>query len=224
MINTNWDNSQIQYYQDTIRRKIPGYDLIYEQMLAIIETNFIPQDILIVGAGGGQELYVLGKKYPETAYTALDPSCRMLELAKQRVDNMLLKVDWQETTLDKFHCEKEYDIVTCHLMLHFLKEEKAAILNQISQRVKAGGLLFISAIVEEEKKDSTLPFWLQHMRLCNVPAPDWEHFATSFDKTTHPLSASLLYQVLKDNGFEVILPYFKSYAIEAYVAIKGRGA
>ncbi|WP_066193440.1 class I SAM-dependent methyltransferase [Gracilibacillus timonensis] len=221
MTNKNWERPEVEYYQQTIRSKIPGYDLIYEQMLAIMKTHFIPQDILIVGAGGGQELHVLGEQYPQATYTALDPSRRMLELAKQRMNNRSLKIDWQQITIDKLSSEKEYDMVTCHLILHFLKEEKAAVINQISQRVKAGGILFISAIVEEEK-DNTLPYWLQHMQLYNVSASDCKKFEESFDKTTHPLSASLLLQALNANGFETVLPYFKSYAMEAYVAKKER--
>ncbi|MBM7542267.1 class I SAM-dependent methyltransferase [Amphibacillus cookii] len=220
MKNTNWNSPTVQKYQQTIRNKIPGYDLMYEQMLAIIEASLAPQELLIVGAGGGQELLILGNRYPQAFYTALDPSENMLELARKRISYVSLKVDWQETTLDNISIKKQYDVVTCHLVLHFLKEEKEAFLEQISKKVKPEGLLFISAIMEEEKT-KTLPFWIQHMKFYNISVADCERFAASFNKTTHPLPTSMLQKILQRNGYETIIPYFKSYAIEAYVAKKG---
>ncbi|WP_017473190.1 class I SAM-dependent methyltransferase [Amphibacillus jilinensis] len=220
MKSANWNSPTVKKYQQAIRNKIPGYDLIYEQMLAIIEASLAPKKVLVVGAGGGQELLILGNRYPQAFYTALDPSEIMLELARKRISHVALKVDWQETTLDNLSDKKEYDVVTCHLVLHFLKEEKEAFLEEISKKVKVGGLLFISAIMEEEKT-KTIPFWLQHMKFYNISVADCERFATSFNKTTHPLSPSLLQKVLQRNGYETIIPYFKSYAVEGYVAKRG---
>ncbi|UOQ50427.1 class I SAM-dependent methyltransferase [Gracilibacillus caseinilyticus] len=219
MTHGNWNSRVVQNYQQTIRNKVPGYDLIYEQMLAIIRSTQIPEDILIIGAGGGQELVTLSKDYPDVRYTAIDPSHRMMALAKSRLNKSMKHIDWYETELANVPTTTPFDIVTCHLMLHFLHEEKKELLLDIGERVKEGGLCFISSINTADSR--LLSYWQQHMRNNGVPDEEIETFSSSFGKTTHPVSAEWIHQWLQEAGFIKIIPYFKSYAIDAIVATKG---
>ncbi|UII56580.1 class I SAM-dependent methyltransferase [Cytobacillus spongiae] len=219
-MSTNWDRKDALDYQQTIRYKIPGYDLIYEQMVAIIKATKKPEDILVVGAGGGQELVTLSTVFPNVRYTALDPSIQMINLAKARLSNPSLRINWYVTELREVTEQVNYDVITCHLMLHFLKEQKNFI-RDVSNRLKPGGLCFISSIIAEEESQSTNRFWQQHLRNNRVPNEAIDQFQSSLGKTTHPVSTELLHQWLKEEDFFQVIPYFKSYFVEAFVAIKG---
>ncbi|RCW65822.1 class I SAM-dependent methyltransferase [Saliterribacillus persicus] len=216
----DWNSQNAENYSRTIPQKIPGYELLYEQMIAIIQVILKPTKILVVGAGGGQELLTLGKIFKDVKYTAVDPSRKMLNLAQARLTDISIQVDWFESELAAVPITERFEVITCHLMLHFL-EEKQALVEELGKRLKPGGLCFISCIIREEKEENTLPFWQQHMKNNGIANEEIEQFGVSLDKTTYPALPSDLYKWLNDAGFVTIIPYFKSYAIVAYVAIKG---
>lgn len=59
--------------------------LIAAQLGAQAHIRNIDPNVLIVGAGGGQELITLGERHEAWSFTAVDPSEHMLDLARKRV-------------------------------------------------------------------------------------------------------------------------------------------
>lgn len=84
----DWQNPIVSSYQNTIRQKIIGYDLIYDMMTEILYSYPTIESMLIVGAGGGQELFSLGKAFPFSHFTAVDTSEIMLQLARKRMEKV----------------------------------------------------------------------------------------------------------------------------------------
>ena len=60
-------------YDDHIRKLIPGYELVHQQIEAILSTE-LPENahILIVGCGTGYELSYLLQQHPNWTFTAID--------------------------------------------------------------------------------------------------------------------------------------------------------
>lgn len=78
-------NSQkvVELYDDHIRRLIPGYELMHQQVDAFLQSALSADaEILIVGCGTGYELEYLLKRHPTWTFTAVDPSLSMFRKPK----------------------------------------------------------------------------------------------------------------------------------------------
>ncbi|MGN4127018.1 class I SAM-dependent methyltransferase [Lysinibacillus sphaericus] len=223
----NWHNPTVYTYQQTIRQKIIGYDLIYDVMTNMLQNHPCTDRMLIVGAGGGQELLTLGSTFPSTKFTAVDTSSSMLQLAEQHINqlNVPLDVEWHPTDLRSLKIDEPFDIATCHLLLHFIEDldEKKVLLKKIAESLKDGSVLFLSSINADLTSltfKQQLSYWQSSMRQNGISQDDWQRFEQSFGMTTHPIDMETLVNLLQEAGFPTVIPYFKSHMIDALVAIK----
>lgn len=224
----NWNDSSVSAYQQSIRQKIIGYDLIYDMMANIFHNFPTTHKVLVVGAGGGQELLTLGESFPSAHFTAVDTSKVMLELAAKQIDSLpyALNIEWIDRDLLTLNVKELFDVATCHLVLHFMKDldQKKALLQKIADSLKENGVLFISSI-NADLISSTfkhqLRFWRSSMLHNDISENHWHRFEQSFNNTTHPIKLDSLIDLLKDVGFTTIIPYYKTHMIDALVAIKG---
>lgn len=224
----SWDSPSVNNYQQSIRQKIIGYDLIYDMMVNILQ-NFTPANkFLVVGAGGGQELLTLGKSFPSAHFTAVDSSKVMLELAAKQIESLPHRptIMWVEKDLLSLRVNEVFDVVSCHLVLHFIKslDQKRTMLQKIADSLKENGVLFISSInadLTSQTFKHELCYWRSSMLHNGIGEDHWQRFEQSFSVTTHPINLELLINLLKEAGFTTILPYFKTHMIDALVAIKG---
>ena len=224
----NWDDSSVSTYQQSIRQKIIGYDLIYDMMANILHSFPTTHKVLVVGAGGGQELLTLGELLPSAHFTAVDTSKVMLELAAKQIDMLpyALNIEWIDRDLLTSNVKELFDVATCHLVLHFMQDldQKKALLQKIADSLKENGVLFISSINADLTSSAfkhQLRYWRGSMLHNNISENHWQRFEQSFSITTHPIKLELLINLLKDVGFTTIIPYFKTHMIDALVAIKG---
>lgn len=224
----NWDDSSVSAYQQSIRQKIIGYDLIYDMMTNILHNFPTTHKILVVGAGGGQELLTLGESLPSAHFTAVDTSKVMLKLAAKQIDSLpyALNIEWIERDLLTLNVKELFDVATCHLVLHFMKDldQKKTLLQKIADSLKENGVLFLSSI-NADLTSSTfkhqLRYWRSSMLQNGISENHWQRFEQSFSITTHPIKLERLIDLLKEVGFTTIIPYFKTHTIDALVAIKG---
>lgn len=227
----NWNDNSVSTYQQSIRQKIIGYDLMYDMMANILHNFSTPQKILVVGAGGGQELLTLGESLSSAHFMAVDTSKVMLELAAKQIDSLpyALNIEWLETDLLTLNIKELFDVATCHLVLHFIKEidQKKAMLQKIADSLKEDGVFFISSINADLNSSAfkhQLHYWRSSMIPNGISENHWQRFEQSFGMTTHPIKLELLIDLLKEVGFTTIIPYFKTHMIDALVAIKGEDA
>lgn len=123
----DWEHPDVQHYETTIAAKIPGYPLLYDIMEQLLSAHLggeTPADLLIVGAGGGQELITLGAQHEHWRLTGIDLSTAMLELARQRMQRTELaaEITLQQSTVDELDKNKLFDAATCMLVLHFSRK------------------------------------------------------------------------------------------------------
>lgn len=218
-----WEHPKAMNYNDTIRRRIIGYEFIFQLMADLIETTAIqPEKLTIVGAGGGQELSTLVPILKTTAFTAIDPSSTMLALAKQRLADEKLQgnVQYIEAELEAAVLEPA-DIVTCHLVLHFVRTTvlKKAMLREIAAHVRIGGQVYLSSIngdLSDECFNQTLTAWGIAMLRNGVKLHQWESFHASFGDTLMPIPTAELLQICEEVGLRMRHAYFRAYHIEAF--------
>ncbi|MDN4084771.1 class I SAM-dependent methyltransferase [Paenibacillus polymyxa] len=243
----SWNHPNVHKYADTIALKIPGYAHLYEmtdclitaQVAAQAHTRKIDPNVLIVGAGGGQELITLGGRHQTWSFTAVDPSAHMLDLARQRVSQAGIssKISFVAGTLEELseeqfekHGEEScreavYDAATCLLVLHFLQslESKQALLHQISARLKPGAPFCLASINGNPQEPSfslQMQAWKAHMLSQGISLEDWERFAASIGRESNPVSNAAIQELLIDAGFTHITRYYGAFLVNAWFAVK----
>lgn len=141
--NMQFDKEMATEYDRGVRRTLPTYDSMFRLVQAYLRANLAQQEnVLIIGAGGGNELAMLGPTNPSWTFTAVDPASPMLELARMKAKqlNMTDRVTFIEGTVDEVDANPLHDAATFMLVLHFIADvdEKLQHLKGIRRRLKVG--------------------------------------------------------------------------------------
>ncbi|AZK47880.1 class I SAM-dependent methyltransferase [Paenibacillus lentus] len=230
----SWEHPRVQRYEETIPLKIPGYMLLYEMTERLLRAHLhLSQDsskLLIVGAGGGQELVTLGNRHKDWTFTGIDPSRSMLEIARRRAAEagVAHRVSLQEGTIEQLSTQPAFDAATCLLVLHFIHGEsnKRKLLQDIADRLEPGAPLFLASI---NGNPSSAPFsiqmkaWKGHMLDNGISLQEWERFAASIGRESDPIPDYEVLELLEKAGFTQVTHYFGSYLIDAWYVVKSAG-
>lgn len=154
-------------YDRGIRRTLPSYDAMFRIVHAHLRYAInSTSEVLIIGAGGGTELAVLGPANKDWQFTAVDPSRPMLALAKEKVEQCALseRVQFIEGTVNLVEAQRQFDAATCMLVLHFIEDDAVKLqqLKAIRKRLKKGAPFIISAMygdVESEEFERLFQLW-----------------------------------------------------------------
>lgn len=228
-----WEQADGDQYVQNISRKIPGYALQYDLMDTLLTARLGKKEkpeLLVVGAGGGQEILKLGLSHPDWRFSGLDTSQSMLQAAKQRLEaagqpGLLDRVRLHRTEISDWSCARAYDAATCMLVLHFVqgRESKLALLRSIAARLQPGAPLCLSAICGVPGTPAwelQMAGWRLHMLGNGIAEEQWQTFEQSFGVISHPLHAEEIEELLEEAGFTAVSRFFGAYLIDGWVAVK----
>ncbi|WHR57970.1 class I SAM-dependent methyltransferase [Acinetobacter haemolyticus] len=135
----------VEEYDQHIRKLIPGYEIIHQQVDAILQSRLkADAHILIVGCGTGYELEYLLNRHPHWKFTALDPSLAMLEKAQARVSQLNKCAQVEFVHGDTSHLPDQicFDAALTILVAHFIADEnKPTFFTEIHDHLKENGIL-----------------------------------------------------------------------------------
>lgn len=122
------------------RQSIPGRDALFLIARSCLE-NKLPANarILVIGAGGGEEIISCGKYNTGWTFVGVDLSEEMLKLATSRTKHEGLSNEVQLHKMEVLNLEdRGFDAATCFLTLHFVPDDgsKLATLRAIWERLK----------------------------------------------------------------------------------------
>ncbi|WP_405106202.1 methyltransferase [Paenibacillus sp. FSL K6-1217] len=225
-----WQQADGDQYVQNISRKIPGYQLQYDLMDTLLTARLDKREkprLLVVGAGGGQEILKLGLSHPNWSFSGLDTSQSMLRAAEQRLTaaGLMDRVQLHHTEITAWSSNTQYDAATCMLVLHFVpeRESKLALLRSIAARLRPGAPLCLSAICGEPGSpewELQMAGWRLHMLGNGIAEEQWQTFEQSFGVTSHPLPAEEMEELLEEAGFTAVSRFFGAYLIDGWVAVK----
>jgi len=140
-------------YDDHIRKLIPGYELVHQQIEAILSTE-LPETahILVVGCGTGYELSYLLQRYPDWTFTAIDPSAAMLEQTNRNLNSVdRQRVQLIQSTIQDLNQPDTFDAALAILVAHFIpNSEKNGFFQAIHQSLKTNGLALTYDLMQPE--------------------------------------------------------------------------
>ncbi|MDM1277785.1 class I SAM-dependent methyltransferase [Acinetobacter indicus] len=141
-------------YDDHIRKLIPGYELVHQQIDAIL-TAELPETahILVVGCGTGYELTYLLAHHPQWQITAIDPSRAMLEQAQNTIRSIAgaERVQFIQADTQSLESPQPFDAALAILVAHFIPmPAKADFFQDICPRLKPGGVFLSYDLMQPE--------------------------------------------------------------------------
>ena len=204
---------------------IPGRRAIF----AIVEASFLellPEGtarILVVGAGGGEEILHLGLNNPKWSFVGVDTYQPMVELARRRLAETPVGARSQVHTMSIENLdENDFDAATCILTAHFVPDDgaKLAFFKAIRRRLKPGASLAIVdgvGVAGEAQTELLRRIWKRHAVRNGVAEEVAESNAQNFKKVA-VVSAERQEDLLTSAGFERLTPIFRGLAIKGWLA------
>src|SRR5690606_24130342 len=143
-------------YDEHIRKLIPGYELVHQQIDAILTTH-LPEiaHILVVGCGTGYELSYLLQRHPNWIFTAIDPSATMLEQAQKNIGLGLesQRIRFIPTDTQSLNQDNQFDAALAILVSHLIaSENKTESFQDMSDSLKSDGILLSYDLMQPENK------------------------------------------------------------------------
>ncbi|MFZ5645633.1 MAG: class I SAM-dependent methyltransferase [Bacillota bacterium] len=132
-------------YDKNARISIPTYDTLFTMVQSYFRAKFGEKSVtlLVIGAGGGNELSAWGPVNPKWTFTGVDTSEEMLKIAKNKTVQLGLesRVRLTHGTIDDLPpSDSKFDAASCILVLHFVfdVQEKLKMLGTVKDHLKSG--------------------------------------------------------------------------------------
>ncbi|GGD08664.1 class I SAM-dependent methyltransferase [Pyruvatibacter mobilis] len=216
------DPEAVARYQDGPRRFVPGLEALH-RMSAILLAEHMAADghLLVLGAGGGLELKAFADAHPGWRFTGIDPSAKMLELARQTLGPLAPRASLVEGYAQDAP-EGPFDGAACLLTLHFLpREERIDTAAQIHKRL-APGAPFVVAHSSFPQAPDERTRWLSRYAAyavaSGVPADQAENARATVEAGISMLSPEEDADVLRQAGFRDVTPFYAAFSWRGWVA------
>lgn len=210
-------------YDEHIRKLIPGYEVIHQQVDAILQSVLKPNShILIVGCGTGYELEYLLKRHPNWKFTAVDPSLTMLQKAQEQVEllgksSQVTFVHGETSALPLENC---FDAALSILVAHFIADDiKPAFFKDIYDRLKENAVLLTYDLMT-----CINPQLLQALRyLCLAQGLTEERCQKMLERMAQDffsLTTEGYIKLLRKTGFESVQSYAQVLTYQGFIVKK----
>lgn len=219
------ENTSINDYARLAEQFIPGRRAIF----AIVEASFLellpqgPARILVVGAGGGEEILRLGENNPQWSFVGIDTYEPMVELALRRLADTKIAARAKVITgtVDAID-DANFDAATCILTAHFVPDDGAKLdfFKAIHARMKLGAPLAIVdgvGLPGDEQTELLRRIWKRHAVLNGAAVSVAENNAENFKKVAS-VTVAREEELLAAAGFKRLTPIFRGLAINGWLA------
>ncbi|OAS16401.1 class I SAM-dependent methyltransferase [Paenibacillus oryzisoli] len=216
--NLTHNSEMAHHYETNARISIPSYDALFGMVQSYFraELNGEVGSVLVIGAGGGNELTAWGPTNPAWTFTGVDISEDMLKIAKFKTNQLGLssRVNLIHGTIhDVPEVDAVFDVASCILVLHFIDkvQEKRELLKGIHSRLKPGAP-FVLVTAYGDRDGSELKdrlhvwrsFWLDAGK---SPTTVNEMVKTGIMKISF-MPEEQIEELLQDSGFTHITKFF----------------
>lgn len=204
-------------YEQSVKQVNVGYDLVMAITGCFLRALRQPElDLLVVGAGGGEEVARFLPENPGWRLTGVDPSRDMLALAQAKVER--LGVCERSTLIQgrvaDLPAEARFGAATCLFVLHFLPDdEKLTLLREIAARLRSGAPLLLAAGSRPdfgELSDDFLGAWQEYGESMDMPA---ERMAATIQRILAQPNTTTeedYERLLREAGFTQVARYFSA--------------
>ena len=221
-----FDMEMAREYDKGIRRALPTYDAMFRMIQSFLRANI--QDhakVLVVGAGGGNEIVTFGKANPTWIFAGVDPSEAMLEVALQKAKDEGIedRVTIHTGTIEQVEFTGKFNAATCLLVLHFVEtvEEKLSLLKMVKENLEPGSPFVLVSMFGDQSKpefDERMNLWKSiWLDLTDLTKEDVEGMEESVRELSF-IPADQMENLLEQAGFERVTQFFSTTLFGGWIA------
>ncbi len=225
-VTKHFDEKLAGVYDSKIRRRVPGYELMHDLSINLL-LHYLPSpaNILVSGAGTGQEVISYSIANPTWQITGVDPTEEMLSKAIDQVNEQGLsdRIYLQLGQVKDLPLEPCFEAATSILVMQFIPDDgsKKEYLTEIISRLKSEGKFIIIDLVGDKTTHEFgmfLSTWKARQFLMGEDKEDvkkdFEHIRQDLQFITENRMNDLLQEV----GFKEIHKFFQSYLFSGWIA------
>src|SRR5512135_1867759 len=138
-------NRTVDYYDNWIRKAVPGYDGLFAAAMELIPFSpDAPVEVLDLGAGTGLFAKQVMEKCPLGRFVLWDVADKMLDMARERFRDCPGRFDYVVADYRDLEDERRFNIVISSLSIHHLSDQEK---NELFSRIFAAirdGCIFIN--------------------------------------------------------------------------------
>lgn len=212
-------------YAQSVRRQVPGHESLL-RMVSLLLCERTPQDgrVLVLGAGGGEEIRALAEAQPLWSFDGVDPSADMLALAADTVEPHAARVTLHEGVIEDAP-DGPFDAATALLTFHFIPQDKRLeTLRQLRRRLRQGApLILVHLSFPQQEPERSL--WIaRHVAYGQQNAQE----PAQTDSARHAIATRLTIlspqddvAMLQQAGFSDVSLFYAGMSIKGWVAYVG---
>ena len=220
-----FDREHAAAYDQRFAPLAPMRDALHLLAGAVLADLPAEASILCVGAGTGQELIYLAKKFPQWRFALVEPSAPMLEVCREKADKCGIssRCVFHEGYLDSLSPSAPFDAATALLVSQFILDQKArsGFFRAIARRLRPGGIL-VSADLASDTTSSTyqslLEVWLRLMQETGLRKEQFERLRVTYQRDVSLLPLPQVSAMIASSGFEAPVLFLQTLLIHAWYA------
>ncbi|MGE6487142.1 class I SAM-dependent methyltransferase [Paenisporosarcina sp. NPDC076898] len=221
-----FDMEMAREYDKGIRRALPTYDALFRMVQSFLRANVKDSaNVLVIGAGGGNEIVTFGTANPTWTFSGVDPSEAMLEVALQKAKNEGIeeRVSIHTGTIEEIEFNETFDAATCLLVLHFVEtnEEKLSLLKTVRDRLKPGSPFVLVSMFGDQSNpefDERMNLWKSiWLDLTDLTQEDVDAMEESVRELSF-IPSSQMEELLQQAGFERVTQFFSTTLFGGWIA------
>jgi tRNA (cmo5U34)-methyltransferase len=216
--------------QGNTMRMVPGYLDLLKMVILLLAEHVNNGRVLVVGAGGGLELLAISNRYPSWQLVGVDPSEKMLDLAKERLgpelltnNRVVLHHGYTDELQESDDASLLFDGATCLLTFHHVNvPDRIRTLQAIQQRLRPGAPFIVAHMSFPQHDQPQRAVWLQrYMNFADITDPDKvSHTLAAVNAKLCILSPDEDEAMLQTAGFRNVELFYTGLAFRGWVAYK----
>ena len=215
---------KVSAYDENVRKVIPFYDELSQQVISVINAHFGEKkiDLLDTGCGTGSLVLIALDEMPDIRFTLADPSAQMLDRAREKLAGRDIR--YVNSPSHKLSFTDEFDIVTAIQCHHYYDEAgREEAVRHCFDALHKGGIFiaFENIRMSADESDVIAMKRWEQFQLSHGRAPeDVEKHLARRGTEMFPITIEKHLALLRKCGFSTADILWTSYMQAGFWAIK----
>ncbi|HXX53120.1 MAG TPA: class I SAM-dependent methyltransferase [Thermodesulfovibrionales bacterium] len=219
-------DASVPYYDDWIRKALPGYEDMFSAALGAIPFDHDnPLSVLDLGAGTGLFSYQVFLRFPRATFVLCDVAEKMLDIARQRFKVQGKQFEYAVKDYRDIEGEGIYDLVISSMSIHHLADhEKKALFCKVFAILRQPGVFINVDQIKGATPHLEQLYWRWWLAKIRIAGASEEQIRAGVERRhAYDKDACMEDQLLwlRDAGFETVDCVYKNYSMGVFFAMRG---
>lgn len=223
-------DQQAASYDERWAKTAPIRDALHFLLEAVFADLPVNARVLCIGAGTGEEMLYLAKRFPQWTFTVVEPSGAMLDVCRDKAEKAGVpsRCAFHQGYLESLPGQQSFDAATCFLVSQFILERQARIdfFRAIAARLHPGAILASSDLASDTASpeyDALLQTWMRMMQVAGIPAAGVEQMRAAYAKDVAILPPAQVASIIRTGGFEEPVGFYQAGLIHGWFSKRALG-